>query len=140
MALADNLFKLAIRGHVGWYRLMDGRFAGNRILLLTTTGRRTGRSRTNPLMFIEDGDNYLVAGSMGGAPHHPGWFHNLRDNPVVTVQVGSRVETRRARLTEGDERDRLYARFVEMNNRFGEYQEKTDREIPVVVLERDGSP
>lgn len=137
MALADTLFKLATRGHVAWYRLMDGRLAGGEnILLLSTTGRKTGKERTNPLMFIQDDGDYLVAGSMGGAPRHPAWFHNLRDNPVVTVQVGPQVEARRARVTEGDERDRLYARFVEMNDRFGQYQEKTDREIPVVVLER----
>ena len=135
MALADTLFRLAIGGHVAWYRLTGGRLAGSRVLLLTTTGRRTGLERTSPLMYLEEGDAYVVAASMGGAPRHPGWFHNLQANPSVTVQVGALATQRRARVIEGAERDELWQRFVTTQPRFEQYQEKTDRTIPVVALE-----
>lgn len=135
MGIADTLFRVAIRGHAAWYRLMGGRFAGRNVLLLTTTGRKTGVKRTNPLMYIADGDAYLVAASMGGAPRHPGWFHNLRSDAAVTIQVGPDVTHCRARVTEGEERDELWQRFVTTQPRFGQYQERTERVIPVVVLE-----
>ena len=135
MGFADAAFRLAMRGHVSFYRATGGRFAGKELLLLTTTGRKTGKLRVNPLRRIEDGPNYLIAGSVGGAPRHPGWFFNLQDNPHVQVQVGSTLENRTARITEGEERDRLWKRFVEADERFASYERKTDRMIPVVVLE-----
>jgi deazaflavin-dependent oxidoreductase (nitroreductase family) len=133
--MADALFRLATQGHVRWYRATGGRFAGKNMLLLTTTGRRTGKERVTPLMLVEDGENYLVAGSVGGAPHHPGWYYNLTEDPEVTIQVGPTIERRTARITEGEERDRLFQRFIDANPQFGKYQQRTDRVIPVVVLE-----
>ena len=135
MTFAETAFRVATQGHVRFYKAMGGRFAGSRLLLLTTTGRKSGRARTMPLMRIEDGDNYVVAGSVGGAPSHPGWYYNLMDNPQVTVQVGRTVENRTARIAEGEERDRLWARFIEAESRFADYEKRTDRIIPVVVLE-----
>ncbi len=135
MGFADTAFKLATQGHVRFYKATGGKWAGKRLLLLTTTGRKTGKPRVNPLMRIEDGDNYVVVGSVGGAPRHPGWYYNLQDNPHVQVQVGSTIENRIARIAEGDERDQLWQRFVDADKRFADYQTKTDRVIPVVVLE-----
>ena len=135
MTLAESAFRTAVAGHVWWYRVMKGRFAGRGLLLLTTTGRRTGRERVSPLVRIDDGGNYLIAASMGGAPQHPGWYHNLVENPTVTVQVGATAEQRTARVASGSERDRLFQKFVDRDPRFARYQERTDRTIPVVVLE-----
>ena len=89
----------------------------------------------SPLLRIEEGDDYLITGSAGGSPRHPGWFHNLRNDPHVQVQVGRKIENRIARVAEGEERDRLWQKFLDARSQFGEYQERTDRIIPVVVLE-----
>ncbi|MGI9611010.1 MAG: nitroreductase family deazaflavin-dependent oxidoreductase [Acidimicrobiia bacterium] len=139
MTFADTASRLSIQAHARFYKAMGGRFAGKRLLLLTTTGRRSGKQRVIPLMRIEDGHDYVVAASMGGAPSHPGWYHNLMDNPRVMVQVGRTVENRTARITEGSERERLWAKFVEADKRFADYASKTDRVIPVVVLEPNES-
>lgn len=135
MGFADTAFRVATQGHVQFYKATGGKFAGRQLLLLTTRGRKTGKLRVSPLMRIEDGDNYLITGSVGGSPQHPGWFHNLRDDPHVQVQVGRMIENRIARVAEGEERDRLWQRFVDARSQFGDYQERTDRVIPVVVLE-----
>lgn len=135
MGMADTLFRVGNSGHVKWYQAMGGRFAGKNLLLLTTTGRRSGQTRVVPLRWIEDGDNLLVVGSVGGAPQHPGWYYNLRANPAVRVQVGSKVENRTARIAAGKERDRLWQMFVDADKRFASYAAKTNRIIPVVVLE-----
>ena len=135
MTIAESAFRMAVAGHVWWYRTMRGRFAGAGILLLTTTGRRTGKERVSPLVRIDHGNDYLIAASMGGAPQHPGWYFNVLDNPAVTVQIGGEIEPRTARVAEGEERDRLFQLFVDRNERFATYQERTDRIIPVVVLE-----
>lgn len=130
------LWKAAVSTHTWLYRQLGGRFVGgDNVLLLTTVGRKTGKMRTSPLMKLAAGNDLLVSASAGGSSRHPEWFLNLKDNPNVNVQVGTLVEPRRARVTDGSERDELYQRFVDANPRFGEYQEKTDRIIPVVVLE-----
>jgi deazaflavin-dependent oxidoreductase (nitroreductase family) len=139
MGFAETTFRLATQGHVKFYKATGGKFAGKRLLLLTTTGRRSGKLRVSPLMRIENGDDYLVAGSMGGAPHHPGWFHNLQENPRVQVQVGRNIENRFARIADGEERDRLWQKFIDARRQFADYQERTERLIPVVVLEPDHS-
>lgn len=141
MGLAETAFRLVTTGHARWYQALNGRFAGKNVLVLTTTGRRTGKTRMSPLMGVQDGDNYLVAGSVGGGPRHPGWYHNLKEDPEVTIQVGATVERRIARITAGAERDRLYQKFIDANRQFAVYQDRTDRIIPVVVLEPspDGS-
>lgn len=106
------------------------------ILLLTTTGARTGRSTTVPLGFaVDDQGRVFVIASKAGAPKHPAWFHNLRANPSVTVELGDRTFPARAVVTSGDERDRLYALIA---GGAAEYEKNTDRVFPIVVL--DGVP
>jgi proline iminopeptidase len=109
---------------------------GSTILLLTTTGRNTGKQSTTPLIYGLDGENPVIVASKGGAPEHPGWYKNLSKDPEVEVQIlGERFHAR-ARDAEGDERERLWRRLNEIWPHYDEYQTKTDRTIPVVVLER----
>jgi deazaflavin-dependent oxidoreductase (nitroreductase family) len=128
--------------HVRRYRETDGREGhewrnGSKILLLTTTGRNTGRETTMPLIYGLDGENPVIVASKGGAPAHPGWYRNLAKNPEVGVQIlGDRFRAR-ARTAEGDERERLWRLMTEIWPDYDAYQRKTDREIPVVVLERE---
>jgi deazaflavin-dependent oxidoreductase (nitroreductase family) len=109
---------------------------GSTVLLLTTTGRKTGAQSTTPLIYGMDGDNAVIVASKGGAPEHPGWYRNLTKTPEVEVQIkGDRFHAR-ARNAEGEERERLWRRMNEIWPHYDEYQTKTEREIPVVVLER----
>ena len=105
-------------------------------LLLTTTGRRTGRSLMLPLIYGAHGDHYVVVASKGGHPQHPGWYVNLVAEPTVQVQVGAERFTARARTASGDERAALWDQMADIWPPYNEYQTKTEREIPVVVLER----
>ncbi len=119
-------------------RATRGPFVGRNVLLLTTTGARSGEQRTNPLVFSRDGDRYVVAASKGGAPTNPDWFHNLRTHPVVTVEVGGERFRARAHIASEDERRRLYDHHATENPTFWDYEKKTKRRIPVVTLERLG--
>jgi len=127
--------------HVRRYQETDGEEGhiwreGSTVLLLTTTGRKTGNETTTPLIYSLDGDNPVIVASKGGTPEHPGWYLNLSKNPEVGVQIlGDRFRAR-ARTTEGDERERLWRQMNGVWPHYDEYQEKTDRQIPVVVLER----
>lgn len=125
-------------GQVGGY------FEGARLLLLTTTGARTGTRHTTPVGYLPDGGGrVLVIGSAGGAPKHPDWFRNLLVHPQVTVETGVFTYEARAVVLEGEERDRVFARAVEAEPGWAEYQAKTDRVIPVVALHEipsDGPP
>ena len=128
--------------HVRRYRETDGGVGhiwkeGSTVLLLTTTGRTTGEQRTTPLIYAEDGDRYVIVASKGGAPEDPGWYRNLDKTPDVELQVRDDVFAARARTAEGEERDRLWQKANEVWPHYAEYQQKTDREIPVVVLERE---
>ena len=116
---------------------VGGSFQGAPMLLLTTTGRRTGERRTNPMMYLADGDRLLVFASKGGAPTNPDWYHNLVANPEVTVEVGTESYQAHATVLQGDERDRLYAEQSSRYPGFAEYQRNTSRVIPVVALVRD---
>ena len=108
-------------------------------LLLTTTGRRSGERFIFPLFYGQDGANYFVIASKGGAPEHPGWYRNLTAQPEVDVQVGTKKIHARARTASGEERQRMWKRAVEIWPPFQDYQAKaTGREIPVVVLEPIG--
>jgi deazaflavin-dependent oxidoreductase (nitroreductase family) len=109
---------------------------GSRILLLTTTGRKSGKEHTMPLIFGEDGGSQVLVASRGGAPEHPGWYLNLEANPEVGVQVKGDTFRARARTTEGEERERLWKAMNEIWPYYDEYQTKTTRQIPVVVLDR----
>jgi deazaflavin-dependent oxidoreductase (nitroreductase family) len=127
--------------HVRRYRETGGEVGhiwkeGSTVLLLTTTGRKTGAETTTPLIYASDGDRYVIIASKGGAPNDPGWYRNLAKTPEVEVQVLDDVFHARARTAEGAERDQLWAKANEVWPHYAEYQEKTDREIPVVVLER----
>jgi deazaflavin-dependent oxidoreductase (nitroreductase family) len=127
--------------HVRRYRETDGAEGhewreGSTVLLLTTTGRKSGNETTTPLIYGLDGDNPVVVASKGGAPEHPGWYLNLSKNPAAHVQIKGEKFAARARATEGEERDRLWKLMNTIWPHYEEYQEQTDREIPVVVLER----
>ena len=115
---------------------IDGPFAGRPLLLLTTTGARSGQPRTAPMMYVPDGDRLLVIASNLGASQHPGWYHNLMAHPGVTVEVGAETFEAAAVVTEGAEYQQLWARIVEQYPFFTEHQAKTTRQIPVVALER----
>lgn len=117
-------------------QMKSGPFAGRSLLLLTTRGARSGTERTSPLVYSRDGDKYVIVASKGGAPTHPSWYHNLRANPEVTVELGSEKFRARAKLAEDAERRRLYDKHAERMPAFAEYEKKTTRKIPVVVLER----
>lgn len=114
----------------------SGPFKGRLLLLLTTTGAKTGQSRTTPLVYSRDGNRVVIIASKGGAPTHPAWYLNLVAHPEVTLEVGAEKFKARASVVEGAERDRLYAQHAAAMPAFNEYQQKTKRRIPVVVLDR----
>src|SRR3712207_9415538 len=105
------------------------------MLLLDHEGAKTGQHRTSPLVYIEDGRNVVIVASKGGHPKHPGWFHNLKANPETTVQIGTEKRQVRARVATPAERTRLWPKAVEAWYGYADYQARTDREIPLVILE-----
>jgi len=109
---------------------------GATILLLTTTGRRTGTQHRTALIYRQVGDDYVIVASRGGAPTHPAWYLNLTANPDVRIQVKDEEFAGRARVAEGDERAKLWPLMAEVWPDYDSYQTKTDRQIPVVVIER----
>ena len=124
--------------HVERYQATDGaeghNWKGTVVLLLTTTGRRSGEKRTTPLIYQPDGDRYVIVASNGGAPDHPGWYYNLSADPNVEVQVKGDRFAAVASTSEGEERERLWKLMNGTWSAYNTYQERTDREIPVVVL------
>jgi deazaflavin-dependent oxidoreductase (nitroreductase family) len=126
--------------HVRVYRETEGErgydWRGATILLLTTTGRRSGESRTTPLIHRTDDDRWVLVASKGGTPQNPGWFENLKADPEVTIQVKGEEVPVRASTAEGEERSRLWSLMTEVWPAYDDYQARTDREIPVVVLSR----
>jgi proline iminopeptidase len=127
--------------HVRRYRETGGKVGhlwreGSTILLLTTTGRKSGEKRTAPLIYAQDGDRYVIVASKGGAPEHPGWYQNLEKTPEVELQVKDEVFRARARTAKGEERARLWQLANKVWPQYDDYAKKTKREIPVVVLER----
>ena len=111
-----------------------GRWEGNPMLLLTTTGARSGTPRTSPLTYTTDGDRLVVIASKAGADQHPAWYHNVVTNPDVVVELGAESFPARASVAAEPDRSRLFAERVAVMERFGGYQELTERVIPVVVL------
>jgi deazaflavin-dependent oxidoreductase (nitroreductase family) len=105
------------------------------MLLLDHVGAKSGQKRTTPLVYVRDGENLVLVASKGGNPKNPAWFHNLRANPETTVQVGSERRAVRARVAERDERERLWPKAVDTYSGYRGYQERTEREIPLVILE-----
>ncbi len=131
------------RIHVGIYRRSGGRVAAHlpgwpaaRVALVGHTGARTGRARTSPLMYHEDGDSIVVAATKGGQPTHPAWYHNLMANPETTVQIGSETREVRAREATDEERDRLWPEFVAFYPGYEFFRTHAGaRRIPIVILE-----
>lgn len=126
-------------GIIEEFRANEGRvggpFEGVELLLLTSVGARSGKRHVTPLVYVTDGERLVVAASNGGGPKHPAWFHNVGANPEVELEVGTRKFTAKAAaVPDRAERDRLYAKFVEVSQGFAEYETKTSRVIPVVVL------
>lgn len=129
--------------HVALYRRSGGRIGGHipgwpeaRIVLVDHTGAKSGVRRTSPVMYLEDGDAVVVMASRAGQPTNPAWFHNLVSNPDTTIQIGSGVREVRARVATGEERDRLWSRFVAMYPGSEFYRRNAKgREIPIVILD-----
>jgi deazaflavin-dependent oxidoreductase (nitroreductase family) len=115
---------------------VSGMFAGVPLLLLTSIGARSGKSSVSPLIYVVDGDRFVVAASRGGAPTNPDWYYNLLANPGATVEIGTETFQVRASLAEQADRDRLYAKMIELWSDFAEYEKRTTRKIPVFILER----
>lgn len=107
---------------------------GAPVLLLTTTGRKTGAKRTTPLIYLEDGERFVLVASKGGMSHHPLWYTNLEANPEVEIQIGSEVRPMRAQRASDAEKAALWPRLVAIYRDYDDYQARTDRNIPVVIL------
>jgi deazaflavin-dependent oxidoreductase (nitroreductase family) len=122
------------RAHGG--QITSGPFTGRSLLLLTTTGAKTGDERTHPLAYSRDGARFVIVASKGGAPSNPAWYHNLRAHPDVTVELGPEKFRARATVADEAERRRLYDQHAAKMPAFADYEKKTARKIPVVVLER----
>ena len=114
----------------------SGPMAGRPLMVLTTTGAKTGEPREAVVTYTRDGDNYVIAASMSGAPTNPQWYFNIKANPEVTVEAGGEKFTAHATVTSGDERNRLWKQHSDERTEFQEYPKKTDRVIPMITLER----
>jgi F420H(2)-dependent quinone reductase len=143
MDVVDRLSPLlnqAVKGHVLAYRATGG-LVGHRVpgappmLLLDHVGAKSGKHRTTPLAYLGDGEDLVLVASKGGSPRHPAWFHNLRAYPDTTAQVGSERRAVRARVATAEQRARLRPKVVEMYGGYRHYQRRTEREIPLVILE-----
>jgi deazaflavin-dependent oxidoreductase (nitroreductase family) len=111
-----------------------GMFEGMPLLLLHNTGAKSGKDYVTPLVYLDDDGRQVIFASKGGAPENPGWYHNLKANPEVSIEVGTDTLDVTAAEATGEERDRLYATQAEQQPQFAEYESKTDRKIPVIVL------
>jgi deazaflavin-dependent oxidoreductase (nitroreductase family) len=138
--LSWPILRQLVAGHALVYRATGG-LIGHRVpgappmLLLDHVGAKSGRSRTTPLAYVEDGRDVVIVASKGGHPRHPSWYHNLRAYPDTTVQIGSERRAVRARLATPEERERLWPRVVAIWRDYDSYQARTNREIPLVILE-----
>ena len=143
LKVADRMWPVLgplMRGHATLYRATGGRIGGSLpglppLLLLDHVGARSGKRRTTPLVYMPDGERLIVVPSKGGHPRNPSWLHNLRAHPDTEAQIGSRRIPVRAREATGEERRLLWPRAVEHNPLWGRYQQRTAREIPLVILQ-----
>jgi deazaflavin-dependent oxidoreductase (nitroreductase family) len=144
LSVADRswpVLRHVMGGHTAIYRATNG-LIGHRIpglpptLLLDHVGAKSGIERTTPLLYIEDGANVVIVASKGGHPKHPAWYHNLCANPDTTVQIGSEHRPVHARIATPEERERLWPKVVAAYRDYGRYQQRTGREIPLLILER----
>lgn len=138
----NPVFKFILGIFTGVYRLTNGRIggtiAGLGVLLLTTTGRKSGQPRTTPLGFFEEGDNYVVIASNGGADKHPAWFLNLKSKPKVNVRIKDKEFSAVAEETDPTTRARLWTKLAELSPQYGRYATSTKRVIPMVLLTPTG--
>jgi F420H(2)-dependent quinone reductase len=136
----DVLFRVTTAVHRELYRRTGGKFGGKagkaQILLLTTTGRRSGKPRTTPLNFLEDGDRFVVIASFGGDDRDPQWLKNLEANAVATVEIGAQSHAVQGRVATAEEKAQYWPRMVKMYAGYDKYQRGTSRAIPVVILTR----
>lgn len=137
--IGNVVVKLMSRLNTWVYRASGGRLGGRfmygaPVLLLVTTGRKSGAPRTAPLLYLADGANYVVVASKGGMSQHPLWYRNLEANPDVEVEIGGEVKPMRARTANAAEKKKLWPRLVEMYPPYASYQARTERKIPVVLL------
>jgi len=132
------MLKLILKVMVFLYNVSGGRIGGKMgkvsVLLLTTTGRKTGKQRTLPMVYIMDSSAYVITASAGGAEKHPGWFFNIRSNPQATIQVKDKHIKVTAEIAGPEKKPELWARLVEVAPNFAGYQKRTSREIPMVIL------
>jgi F420H(2)-dependent quinone reductase len=139
MNLLWRFFNEGTRVHTLAYRLSGG-LIGKRVpglppmLLLDHVGAKSGKKRTNPIAYLQDGDDVVLVASKGGAPRNPSWYHNLRANPDTTVQIGTRRLHMTARVANAQEREKLWPRVVDLYGGYADYQKRTDRELPLVIL------
>jgi deazaflavin-dependent oxidoreductase (nitroreductase family) len=143
MRIADRVWPVTrnvMKGHTLAYRATGG-LIGHRVpgappmLLLDHVGAKSGTKRTSPLAYVKDGKSYVIVASKGGHPKHPGWYHNVRANPDTTIQVGSKRHAVRAHVANAEEHKRLWPKAVEAYSGYTGYQERTNRKIPLVILE-----
>ena len=137
--IASPLIRAASAANTWVYCLSGGRLGGRfrggaPVLLLTTIGRKSGQPRTAPLLYLEDGENLVIVASKGGMSHHPVWYLNLEANPDVDVEIGNQRRRMRARRASAEEKAKLWPRLVAMYRDYDDYQARTDRNIPVVIL------
>lgn len=136
--LQKVFFKVVGAIHILLYRLSGGRLGGKmgemNLLLLTTTGRKSGKLYMNPLGYVRDGDSYVVMASAGGAPNHPSWFYNLKSNPQTTIQVKKDLINVVAEQAVSSEYERLIAQLGSLQPLFKNYQQKVSRQIPIMVF------
>lgn len=138
--IVEGLMRTVSRGHTWLYKTSGGRFGRNffqgaQVCLLTTTGRKSGKARTVPLLFLREGERFIVVASKGGDTKHPLWYLNLCADPDVSVQLDDRVFELRARTASPEEKAELWPRLVASYSDYQDYQNISDREIPVVVLD-----
>jgi deazaflavin-dependent oxidoreductase (nitroreductase family) len=141
-SIVDRIWPLlrpVMGGHTAVYRATSGRIGHKHpglppMLLLDHVGARSGAQRTSPLVYVRDGEDYVVVASKGGYPQHPAWYHNLRANPDTTIQVGARRLSVHARVADGEERARLWPKAVATYRGYTGYQARAGREIPLVIL------
>ncbi len=142
MATWNPAARLLFRTHALLYRLTGGRIGGRfngPVLLLTTTGRKTGQRRTRPLSYFRDGDRLILVASNGGKPVQPAWYWNLQANPDALVQVGDRRFAVRAEQVGPEEEARLWPRLITHAPAWGKYRDRTGRHVPIVVLRQCAS-
>jgi deazaflavin-dependent oxidoreductase (nitroreductase family) len=132
------LLKLVFWLHAGIYRLSGGvvlgRVAGMPVLILYSVGGKTGKKRTTPLTYLQDGEAYVITASMGGAPNNPGWYHNLKNNPQTIIQIKGETLPVIAEEASPVDRQRLWAELTAIASIYEAYQQKTSRQIPMIIL------